>query len=124
MGELARKANSEEDVKRTAMLRDGKPFESMPANESTDAPSSGDLLDADTDWPSANEDSDETYAEWLSSNWGDTETISALWSTDRRYVVEVPQKTGVSSEGSKRYWLYTYDDRRYGPYDNKDPLHH
>jgi len=124
MGELARKANSEEDVKRTSMLRDGKPFESQPANEGTDAPSSGDFPDADSDWPSADEDSDESYAEWLSSNWEDAETTSALWSTDRRYVVEVPAKTGVSSEGSKQYWLYTYDGRRYGPYDNKGLVHH
>ncbi|KAI4661960.1 uncharacterized protein J4E78_004750 [Alternaria triticimaculans] len=118
MGELARKANSEEDAKRTAALRDG-PFESMPVNEGTDAPSSGDLLDADTDWPSVDEDEDEEYAEFLSSNWEVAEKINALWNTDKMYVVEVPGKTGSSSEGSKRYWLHTYDGRKYGPYDNK-----
>ncbi|KAI4709091.1 hypothetical protein J4E89_006493 [Alternaria sp. Ai002NY15] len=119
MGELTRKANSEEDVKRTAALRDG-PFESMPANEGTDAPSYGDVLDADTDWPSVDEDEDEEYAEFLSSNRENAEKINALWNTDRMYVVEVPGKTGSSSEGSKRYWLHTYDGRKYGPYDIKD----
>ncbi|KAI4631638.1 uncharacterized protein J4E87_002344 [Alternaria ethzedia] len=118
MGELVRKANSEEDVKRTAALSDG-PFESMPANEGTDAPSYGDLLDRDSDSPSADEDEDAEYAEFLSSNWEYADKISALWNTDRRYVVGVPEKTGSSSEGSSRYWLYTYDGRKFGPYDNK-----
>jgi len=116
---LGRRGSSEEDVKRTALLRDGKPFESTPANEGTDAPSSRDLLGADTDWPSADEDEDESYAEFLSSSWEYAENIRALRDTDRMYVVEAPEKTGVSSEGSNRYWLYTYDGRRYGPYDNK-----
>ena len=118
MEELARKGNSEEDVKRTAALRDG-PFESMPANEGTDAPSYGDLLDRDSDSPSADEDEDAEYAEFLSSNWEVAEKINALWNTDKMYVVEVPGKTGSSSEGSKRYWLHTYDGRKYGPYDIK-----
>ena len=116
---LGRKWNSEEDVKRTAALRDG-PFESMPANEGTDYPSFGDLLDRDSDSPSADEDSDESYAEWLSSNRENAEKINALWNTDKMYVVEVPGKTGSSSEDSKRYWLHTYDGRKYGPYDIKD----
>ncbi|KAI4658612.1 uncharacterized protein J4E79_007018 [Alternaria viburni] len=117
---LEKKENSEEDVKRTAALRDG-PFESMPANEGTDAPSCGDLLDRDSDSPSADEDEEEDaeYAEFLSSNWEHAKSISALWDT-RRYVVEVPAETGVSSEGTKRYWVHTYDGRRYGPYDIKD----
>ncbi|KAI4617711.1 hypothetical protein J4E83_006043 [Alternaria metachromatica] len=55
---LGRKGNSEEDVKRTAALGDG-PFESLPANEGTDAPSYGDILDRDSDSPSADEDEDE-----------------------------------------------------------------
>ncbi|KAI4921278.1 hypothetical protein J4E85_008623 [Alternaria conjuncta] len=118
MGEPEREANSEEDVKRTAALRDG-PFESPPANECTDAPSSGDLLDTNTDWPSVDEDADEEYADFLSSNWEYADKINALWNTDKMYVVEVPGKTGSSSEGSKRYWLHTYDGRKYGPYDNK-----
>ncbi|KAI4684825.1 uncharacterized protein J4E88_004266 [Alternaria novae-zelandiae] len=123
MGELERKANSEEDVKRTAALSDG-PFESMPANEGTDAPSFRDLLDRDSDSPSMDEDEDAEYAEFLSSNWEVAEKINALWNTDKMYVVEVPGKTGSSSEGSKRYWLHTYDGRRYGPYDNKDLYYH
>ncbi|KAI4925921.1 uncharacterized protein J4E92_006657 [Alternaria infectoria] len=120
---LAREGNPEEDVKRTAALRDG-PFESMPANEGTDAPSYGYLLDRDSDSPSADEDEDAEYAEFLSSNWEVAEKINALWNTDKMYVVEVPGKTGSSSEGSKRYWLHTYDGRRYGPYDNKDLYYH
>jgi len=115
---LGREGNSEEDVKRTTTLRDG-PFESMPANEGTDAPSYGDLLDRDSDSPSTDEDEDAEYAEFLSSNWEYAENIRALRDTNRMYVVEAPEKTGVSSDSSNRYWLYTYDGRRFGPYDNK-----
>ncbi|KAI4648030.1 hypothetical protein J4E93_004441 [Alternaria ventricosa] len=99
-----RKGNSDDVVKRTAALRDESPFESMPANECTEALSFGELLDRDSDSPSADEDEDESYAEFLSNMEETAEAISALWNTDKMYVVEVPVETSVSSEDSKRYW--------------------
>ncbi|KAI4701238.1 hypothetical protein J4E81_002978 [Alternaria sp. BMP 2799] len=104
MGELERKANSEDDVNRTALLRDGKPFESTPANECTDAPSYGDLLDRDSDSPSADEDEDAEYADFLSSNWEYADKISALWNTDRIYDIKDEAESGLQAPARRQLY--------------------
>ena len=104
MGELERKANSEDDVNRTALLRDGKPFESTPANECTDAPSYGDLLDRDSDSPSVDEDEDAEYADFLSSNWEYADKISALWNTDRIYDIKDEAESGLQAPARRQLY--------------------